>query len=312
MEEFPQAHSNRKALYLVGLLMVITIAGAFIPASWFGIKTNGSDATLDLTSVDTIDATPKDKTTNQPLTWKQLTEQTFADQPEVLSELTSAPIDNEAISQLNDENNLTASFSKNLYVASAYLKESGTIDDQSQQNVIAELMAQEESKMSVKTYEYRDLNVAQSEDQASIKAYGNVIALILTDVMTIKSLNEDLSALDSYSKTKDGNSLVALKADTRKVSGLLKKMLAVSVPPSAIVYHLGALNQVSIYNQMLADASTIETDPLRANLALKMYSTIIAGNVSMFVNLADYFNIKNIVFTGKEPAYIFTVGYTPK
>ena len=311
MEELPQAHNNRKALYLVGLLMVITIAGAFIPASWFGIKTN-NDTTLDLTSVDTIDATPKDKTTNQPLTWKQLTQQALNDQPELLANLESAPVDNVAISQLNDENNLTASFSKNLYIASAYLKDSGTTDDQSQQNVIAELMAQEEAKMTVKTYTYKDLKVAKSEDQASIKAYGNAIASLLVDVMTIKSLNEDLSSLDSYSKTKDGSTLVALKGDTRKVSELLKKMLAVSVPPSAVVYHLGALNQVSIYSQMLSDASTIETDPLRANLALKKYSTIIAANVTMFANLADYFNIKNVVFTGKEAAYIFTVGYTPK
>jgi hypothetical protein len=284
--------------------------GGIIPASWINSKPKNDSA--DLTSVTQIDVTPKDKNTDQPLSWKQITLKAFSDQPETLDQLKSAPIDSGAISQLNDENNLTASFSKNLYLASAYLKENNITDESAKQNVINQLIEQEAAKIVPTVYHYSDLNVAKTESNDSIKAYGNSVASILSDVVSVKVLNDDLKAIDNFTKTQDSASIMILKKDSDRVALIMKKMLNVSVPPSATIYHISALNQLAVYNDMLKNLSKADTDSLRANIALKNYSNAVLSVVKLYKNLSEYFDIKNIAFSLKESGYVFTVGYTIK
>jgi len=310
MEPETSTPNNHKTLALLGALVLITVAGAIIPASWFNV--DNKNQPLDLTSVNAVNVTPKDKNTNQPLTWKQLAESALSDQPEVLTQLQSAPIDTETISQLNDEENLTASFSKNLYVASAYLKENNITDEDSKQNVINQLIEQEAAKIVPTVYSYKDINVAQTESKTSIKTYGNTVASLFSATLTEKSLADDISALKDFLKTKSGDSITPIKRDHDRVSAMLQKLLKVSVPPSAVVYHLSAINKISEYNDTLSNVSKMETDPLRANLALKKYTDVVFSTTGVYQNLSDYFNIKNIVFSSKESGYMFTVGYTPK
>ncbi len=310
MEQETPISNNRKTIALLGALVVITVAGAIIPASWF--KVDRPNQTLDLTSVDTINVTPKNKDTDQPLTWKQLAEQTFSDQPEILEELKSTPIDNNAISQLNDEENLTASFSKSLYLASAYLKENGVTDEESKQDVVNQLIEQEASKIIPTVYTYKDISVAKAESKDSIKAYGNSVAFILSNIITEASLNADIKALHDYTKTQDPATIAPITKDYTKVSDIVQKLLKIPVPASATVYHLSSLNQITAYRDMLGNMSKMATDPMRANIALKNYTDTVISTISVYKNLSDYFDTKNIVFNSKESGYVFTVGYTPK
>lgn len=302
--------NNHRTFALLGALVLITVAGAIIPASWFNIE--NKNQTLDLTSVDTVNVTPKNKETDQPLTWKQLTESALSDQPEVLEALKSAPVDKDALSQLNDETNLTASFSKNLYVASAYLKENNITDEDAKQEVINQLVSQEVSKIVPTVYHRKDIQVAKTESKDSIKAYGNNVGTLLTDTLTVKSFTDDVAGLKEYTKTQSAESANVLKKDYERVNTMFQKLLKVSVPPSATVYHLATINQVASYKDTLYNLSKIETDPLRANIALESYTNIVFNTVNVYKNLSEYFNVKNVIFGPKDSGYVFTVGYTPK
>ena len=132
--------SNHRALFLLGALALITLTSAVVPSSWFYVESNRGGATLDLTSVDTIDVVGKSAEGTKPTSWKDITELAFKDQPEILEELKNTPVDEDTLKDVNDETNLTASFSKNLYVASVYLQDNGITDEAAQQEVLNQLI----------------------------------------------------------------------------------------------------------------------------------------------------------------------------
>jgi hypothetical protein len=303
--------NHKRAIILLFTLLIITILGAIVPVSWFQAgKTE--DHTLDLTSVNSIDITPKDKATNQPLTWKQIAEDALSDQPDALEQLKSAPIDDETVTQLNDKENLTASFSKNLLVASTYLKDNNVTDEAAKQQVISQLVAQEAAKVVPTSYSFKDLNIAKVESRDSIKKYGNDVGLALSGFITEKSMNADIKALHDYTENKDTSTLTPLIKDSKKVTTVLQSMLKISVPASASIYHLAAINQISKYQDTLSNMSKVATDPMRANIGLTGYASTVVSTISIYSNLSDYFNVKNIVFGPKDGGYVFTIGYTPK
>lgn len=310
MDNENNLHGSKKTFILLGALIIITIAGAIVPASVFKVKKPIENT--DLTSITAINITPRDKSTNQPLTWKQITESNFSDQPEILNKLKDAPIDNKLIDQLNDEENLTASFSKNLYIASSYLKENNITDETSKQDVISQLIEQEAAKIIPTHYLYKDINIAKIENSESIKSYGNNLAIILNGLITKNSVKSDIESLNNFIKDQNNSSLITIKKDFDNSDSTLKKLLKISVPQSAVIYHLALINQVASYRDMLGNMSKAETDSLRANIALKNYAETVLSIVSIYKNMSDYFDMKNIAFSSKEAGYPFTVGYTFK
>lgn len=304
--------TNHKYLILLAVLLLITASSAVIPASWFGIDIKSNNPSLDLTSVTTIDAVGKNKTTGAPATWKDLTEQAFKDKPELLAEAKATPIDQQDLASLNDTNNLTASFSKNLYVASNYLNQNGGGDSTTQQDILDQLIAQETAKIIPTTYFFKDLNVAKVESKDSIKTYGNNLALVLKDMITEESIKEDMAGIVDYLSTQNEKSIEPVTSDYKKVDNILKKLLALSVPLSASTYHIIAVNQVATYRDNLYDLSQLTIDPLRARISFENYTKVTVDTLTIYKNISKYFNMKNIVFNSKDTGYVFTAGYTIK
>jgi len=304
--------TNRKYLILLAVLLLITASSAVIPASWFGIGAKKNDPSLDLTSVKSIDVVGKNKETGAPATWKDLTEQAFKNKPEILAEVKAATIDQKDLATLNDPNNLTASFSKNLYVASNYLNQNGGGDSVAQQDILDQLMAQEAAKIIPTTYLFKDINVSKVESKDSVRAYGNNLALILKDMITSSSMKTDLTGVADYLKTENQKSIEPVTDDYKKIDGILKKLLALSVPLSASTYHLITVNQVAAYRDNLYNLSQVVTDPLRARISLEKYAEVSISTLTIYKDLSKYFNIKNIIFSSKEAGYVFTAGYTIK
>lgn len=303
--------TNRKYLILLAVLLLITASSAIIPASWFGIGIKNNNPSLDLTSVKTIDLVGKNKE-GSPATWKDLTEQTFKNQPEILAEIKASTVDQKDLAALNDPNNLTASFSKNMFVASAYLKETGGGDEATQQDILNQLTAQEAVKIIPTTYLFKDLNVAKTESKDSIKTYGNNLALVLENMITENSIKEDMNGLVDYLNTQNEKGLDVVTNDYKKVDTKLKNLLSLSVPLSATTYHLMIVNQVAAYHDNLYNLSQLANDPLRARIAFEKYTEITVSTLDLYRNLSKYFSTKNIVFSTKEAGYVFTVGYTIK
>jgi hypothetical protein len=81
------------------------------------------------------------------------------------------------------------------------------------------------------------------------------------------------------------------------------------IPPSASTYHLIVLNQVSAYQDSLANMAKSDEDPVRGGFGSKTFSTNFANVVLLHKKMNEYFSLKNVIFSSGEKGYVFTIGY---
>ncbi len=300
-----QEMSTKKALLLLGVLIVPLVLSLIVPASWVGIE-----PTATTKKQINLSYSLKKNDIDLPHTWGELTNSTL-DQASI-KDLGSKKLTEAETSRLKDPNNLTVSFSKNLYVASTYLAKNPDNNATMQKEILDTLIAKEASKIKPTVFNYSDLTIAKQESKESIKAYGNTVAKLLNGIVTEKNMADDIGALYAYLETKDASKLPPLLKDADRVAELHKKLLAVSVPPSASIYHLTMINRVSAYVDTLVNLAMVQEDPVRATLFIDRYIESIATAVGSYKELSNYFLLQNIVFSQNEPGYVFTVGYTFK
>lgn len=312
MDTYPNPESSKiqAPLFTIGLLFVLTIGVSLLPSSWFGIKpAQKTYAKIDLSSISMEDIA-NDTDGDGSLSWKEIVSVNMTN--EETAALKGREPDPKVIAALNDPNNLTASFSKNLYVASAYLTQNSVSDALSQQETLNQLMEEEAKKLAETSYGIKDLKVAPTEDKTSIKNYGNTVASILGNLITSQTTMDTIGSVQAYIETKDSAALPPLVAEYKRIDSKIEKMLALEVPLSAVTYHLLALNRLNSYRNLLYNLSQIVDDPLRASLSIDKYAQKVVATVKIYENFASYFSIKNIAFGSKEAGYVFVVGYTIK
>lgn len=309
-EEATKERSSSTPLLVLGAVTTILVMSACIPARWLGITPTQSAYTpVDFSSLEDTHTFTQDTNGDNKISWKELILSTEEGSSSV-SELSSTPPDKKVIEALNDPNNLTAKFSKNLYITSTYLKNNNVTDADSQQKALDAILSDVASTIVPKTYSYGDLTVAKKEDAVSIRAYGNALAKIITPMITKKHIEEDLPGVALFIQAKDEKSLAAITLDAKQVDDNIQRLKKVSVPPSAVIYHLMVLNQVALYADSLSNLSKAATDPIRAELLIQKYPDILVDTLRMYKTLSGYFSLKNIVYTSSEAGYVFTIGYT--
>lgn len=305
----PMPHEKVQAPFVVlGLLFVIAAGMSILPASWFGIQPQAHQyAPLNLESISQPENVASDTNHDGTISWKEYVASSLNLSPDAAS--TSLQADPESIAALNDPNNLTGSFSKNLYIAANALNQSGITDEDSKQKVINDLMAKETSKITAKIYTSADV-ILVPDSKTSMKDYGNGVASAMNKLITEKSIVQDLTSINGYLQTADATKLIPLQQNAVKVNSAIKKILALKVPSSAISSQVTVLNKLSEYEDTLLGLSVADTDALRATIAVKNYHDIVVNALRVYTVLGDYFDAKNITFSSSEPGYIFIVGYT--
>lgn len=297
-----------KGSLVLAFAFALFLASAFVPAKWLGVERK-QEAPIDYTKFKSIQEFTKDTDNNRKLTWKEVISSTD-EGAAMVAELKDQKPNPTVEKQLNDPNNLTASFSKNLYLTSTYLKNNNITDEQAQENAVSGITADVIAKTASKKYTFGEINVAKTEDKNTIRTYGNEIAKTLNNIVTRKNIEEDIPGLNSYLQTADMGDLAAIQEDAKRVATIRNKLITMSVPPSASVYHLATLNQVVAYSDMLSGLAFAIEDPIRAAAIIGNYPQTLLATVLVYKNLSAYFNIKNIVFSSKEAGYVFTTGYT--
>lgn len=299
-----------KPLLLLSGVLTVLILTAFIPAKWVGVKPPKSTYTpIDFTKFGNIKNIATDNNNNGEIEWGELISSTDASLNIQETAQDQKP-DPEVIKQLNDPNNLTASFSKNLYIASAEMVKGGVQDANTQQSVLNQVIADEAVKITSKKYSYSEIRVAQSETKDTEKAYGNAMAKILNALISKQKISDNYSALEFYLQTNNPEYLKTISDDIADINPQIDKLLLLSVPPSASFYHLLVLNKVTEYRDMLHNLSVADADPMRTTLAFKTFPSTVVATLELYKTLGTYFNLKNVIFTQQESGYVFTVGYT--
>lgn len=302
-----QEKSNTPLL-LLGIIFILTIGTSLLPASWFGIQQQTRRyEPLNLGNLAQPENLATDTNNDGAISWGELIASSLSLSPEETN--TTFEVDMKGIAILNDPNNITASFTKNAFLAATALQQSGIQDEASKQKVIDQLFTEETGKIAPKVYTFSDVQ-STTDTKITIKKYGNDVALILKNLITEKTITDELGSITTYIQTADESKLLPLETGVKKSAVAIQKLLEVKVPKSAIPYHLIVLNRVSEYNNVLSNLSVVNTDAMRATAAIEKYHETVLEALRIFPMLADYFNLKNITFSSNESGYIYVVGYT--
>ncbi len=302
-----------RSLVVLGVVLVLILLSAITPAKWLGIKVKKQPYTkLDLTVITSPSEVAEDTDNDGKVGWNEIVASTFKDSTTTLAIINKKPINQKIIDELNDPNNLTSSFSKNVYLATAYLKEKGITDEKSKQDAVNYLMAQEVAKITMTSYSLKDIRVAKSESKESIKVYGNTIAPLIKNLISSEIVTNDITSIAVFMKTKNEKDINPLIANKKRIDGILKNLLAIEVPSSAITYHILMLNRLALYSDILGNLSKLGSDPVRSTLTIDSYQDVVLLLMRLPSQLSVYFNVQNVVFTTKDIGYIFTSGYTYK
>lgn len=209
---------------------------------------------------------------------------------------------------LNNPNNITAQYAKNVYAATAILEqESGTLTEEQRAAIAKAIFEQEALKASAKIYSLSDIKTIPSSKE-SVKKYGNTLGGMVTLAIVEGDKYPDIDLFQEYGLTRKKETLVLIDKKISIVEDLRDNMLLISVPTTATVYHLSALNAVEAYLQTLKNMRAIDTDALRASIGAHDYLTVYQTAFSMINAFSEYFDMENIVFQPSENGYLFTKG----
>jgi hypothetical protein len=303
-----------KLSLLFGAVVFLITVSAFVPARWFGSSpASYKNKPLDLTTITSPEEVAKDSNNDGVISWDEVVAESLSgESSSTLASLRSSSVDAKTVAELNDPNNLTSSLSKNLLIATTKLRQEGISDEETSRSVLNQLMQQEASKITHKTYSRADLSVAPNETKESLMVYGNGVANILASLISEKTLSDDSTQIASFVQTKDPSTLVPLLTRAKKIDALISKAEALSVPPSAVSQHILLLNRASLYRDDIVAFAHADSDPVRATLIVNEYPDAALSLFRIYNIYYTYFNIQNIVFSSKDPGYVFTIGYTMK
>lgn len=309
-----EEQSTQKSRSIAAIIIIVTLiaVSAIIPAKWLGATPKKQiKPKLDLSAISSAQEVAVDSNNDGVVSWKEVMNDTLHTPPATLEALKKIPVDTQEIENLNDPNNLTSSFAKNLYLTGAYFDKNGITDEQSKQEALAKLLQDEKSKIVTTTYSYKDINAAKTESKESIRTYGNALALILENMITKKIVTDDITAINTFTQTKNKEDLSPLLKNKKHMDDVVQKLLKVSVPPSAIIFHITALNRITAYRDVVASLSNADKDPIRAAFTIDTYGSVSISALRVFGQLSNYFNNQNIIFSSKEKGYVFVTGYNP-
>ncbi len=301
--------TTKRAIVVLSFLVLLMATTFIIPARWVGVTpSNTKRSPLILKSTEELTVLTKDKDRNNNPDWRDLLlETTSSSTVGVASKYVVTEADKV---RLNDPNNITASFSKNLYTVSSYAKKSGQMTQAEQQAIVSELITKESEKISAKIYTLDDIKIATSETTASKRTYGNELGKIFKKALAFKLDIIDLDKIKAYSTSKDPAILESFVVKKNNATVIINELLKLSVPGSAAPYHLLIINRLSAYISILESFTTSKEDPVRTTIAFNKFLPTVKALFSSLENMSLYFKLENITFTKDEPGYVLTTGYT--
>lgn len=301
--------TTKKALVVVGSILMLLILSFIIPAKSVGITQKKAPLVLD--SFEGMQRLSADKDNNKIPDWKDLAIKSLS--TTTLEEVKKTPVDAAAKKRLADPNNLTAAFSKNLYMASAYLKNSGgQLTEAEQANLVASVLEQEKTKIITKTYTIEDIKATKIETDESKRIYGNALGALMKKSENYKLAEGDLKTIKAYATSKNATLLEAFVVKRNNIDTLLTKLTAISVPYSAIPYHILALNKLAAYRTTVDSFAQADTDPVRTAIVVNGYLDVTQSMVNALGSMRNYFIISKITFTPSESGYLLTFADTKK
>jgi hypothetical protein len=285
------------------MMVVLALLAVVIPFSAKEKKGVSKRPPLVLKTDAELKLLLSDRDGNESEDWKDLILETMS--TSTRAQIASQRVDPLAAARLADKTNLSASFSKNIYTAAAYTSKNPNLTEDEKTALIADAVKSEAPKIEIKTYVSSELTIATSDSMETKKAYGNAMATLLNKANASKLGSNDLLMLQSYTEKADPALLTPIFAKKGQVDNVIRELLAISVPPSASIFHLQLVNAASSFSSTLDAFARSDSDPLRSLAFLNSYPDTIASLFTAMSDAQDYFVIQKVSFTAKDPGYIF-------
>ncbi len=296
-----QVHPNKTSVSI--MMLTLAVFAVAIPFS-SKITYEGSKKTpLVLRTSDELRLLSSDRDGNDVEDWRDLVLGSLSTTTEAA--FARAEPNKEAEARLADKNNVTASFSKNIFTVAAYASNNPNLSEDEKTNLVADAVRTEAPKTQPKVYTTSDLRIAASNSFDAKILYGNTMALLLEKANKGGLGSNDLLLLQTYTEKGDPELLAPLASKKVKVDQILEELLTVSVPSSALVFHLRLINSVSAFSATLDGFARADSDPLRSLAFLNTYQETITKLYSSMNDLQDYFTLENVPFQSSDPGYIF-------
>lgn len=299
-----EAQDNSKKTMSVAFLMAtLILLVVIIPFSSSKKETTQKEPPLVFRTRGELGILKEDKNGNQTEDWKDLILETMSSSTKSSAE--NMKVDPDVQKRLDDPNNLTSSFSKNIYTASSFFAKNQGAGAEEQAEIISEIVKKESSRVTIKEYLISDITLSAEDTTERRKTYGNAMALLLKKADTYELSSDDLTVLAQYTENKDPSVLTFFSIKEKHTKEILDGLLRVEVPPSASVFHLNLINAVSVFVTTLNAFSTTEEDPIKSLAFLNSYEETTKNLFIKIAEMQNYFTLEKIPFTTNEPGYVF-------
>jgi hypothetical protein len=208
---------------------------------------------------------------------------------------------------LDDPNNITSQYAKNVYTATAVISQNTEITPTQKAEIAKSILAEELKKASAPVYTIKDLKTIASTP-AAVKLYGNTLGALFIYALEKVITYDDMAMIKEYGQTGDVKTLTKYDEKIETLGGLRDAILYMSVPNSAIVYHLQLVNALAMYHQTLINMRGIIDDPVRATAGASDYTVVYKGFFVAIDSFKEYFALQHTTFTAKEPGSFMSNG----
>ena len=299
--------TTKKAIVVLGSVFFLITLLFIIPADSVGLRSN-SQKKLILKSPEELAVLQEDVDNNGMADWKDML---MNNTNPALKEASEKAVVTEADKKaLQDPNNITATFAKDVYTSSVYASQKGTVTEEQQKELADKIALEASRKMVFITYSLDDLHIIKTEDTASIKKYGNDLGKIYTKADSNNITRDDIAIIEAYNVNKDTSVLEAFVVKKNVLETAITALLAMSVPMPVASYHLRLINKLSDYKIIIENLAQADTDPMRALIAFNEYLPTVKSLSSSFSAIQGYMKGEGITFTSSEAGFILLDGYT--
>jgi len=204
---------------------------------------------------------------------------------------------------------LTVAFGKEFFSEYMRLKqESGGELSQASKTEFVNSMASALGDVGKNTDDYleSDIKIASSDDEKTIREYGNNLALLIKKYFDPLPETEMTIFQRSLEKRTE-DELKKLEPIADAYSNTAKEMTSLTTPASFSKSHLELINYFSNIAKELNEMQRFFTDPMQATLAFPRYQENAEKAYFILLDLNAYFFKNKIVFEKNEPAEFFKI-----
>ena len=203
----------------------------------------------------------------------------------------------------------TDKFSRELFVRFVASRESNpTPPTEAEYAIFVEnALLKQNSQEKTRVYGAGDFKVVNTEDEVSIRAYGNELGKILTKKPK-KPLEHEMIILGRAIENDNPAELVKLEDNVAEYRRIKADLLAEGVPKSALPWHIELTNATEAMIGSITSMQIAWSDPIKALPGIGKYTDNSTNFLLSIQGFKKYFELQTIIFEQNESGYVFFSG----